>query len=169
MADAPPASTAGTITVQQAAALLMCSDRHVQMLVKSGHINKPERGRYNLVSCVHGRIAALQEERKNETKTAAENRVKDARAREIEMRNARADKALIDTADAISLVDEILGIIRSGFSGLPARMTRDLTERAKMEGEIDAILNRASARLVKKGGDLRAGRETSEDDEAADG
>lgn len=169
MADAPPASEAGTITVQQAAALLMCSDRHVQMLVKTGHIQKPNRGRYNLVSCVHGRIASLQEERKNETKTAAENRVKDARAREIEMRNARADNALIETSEAISLVDEILGIIRSGFSGLPARMTRDLKERQKMEGEIDAILNRASARLVKKGGDLRQGRADPEDAEEADG
>lgn len=171
MPDEKPAQdTAGTISLAQCEALLLCTGRHVQQLVKDGFIPKPDkRGRYSIVAAVHGRITSIQAEKKNETKTAAENRVKDARAREIEMRNARTDKAVVDIDEALAIIDEILGDVRAGFTGLPARMTRDLAERNKLEAEIDDILNRAASSLVKKGATVRAGGAAVEVEPETDG
>ena len=64
---------------------------------------------------------------------------------------------LIETTEAIEFVDEVIGQLRAGLSGIPARVTRDLEQRRKIEAEINAEFGRASAHFGKEAATLRAG------------
>jgi hypothetical protein len=48
--------------------------------------------------------------------------------------------------------------MRSELAGLPARLTRIVAERQKVETEIDGILSRLSQRAAEKAEGLEAGR-----------
>lgn len=79
--------TGSGITLEQAAALLKLTPRRVMQLVKEGWIQKTKaRGGYALVAVVHGYIDFLQDEGRRTSKSAAESRVRDRRADEIEIR-----------------------------------------------------------------------------------
>lgn len=153
----PAQAAAGTIDRDTAARLAKCTPRWINKLVQDGYIPKPARGRYTVLGVVHGRIDSLQDEQRRASKSAADSRVRDARAAEIEQRVAERSGRLIDYDDAIGSFDEALGIIRAELSGLPARVTRDLSLRRKFETEIDEILTRAADRLEQAAGDPAPG------------
>lgn len=77
---------AGMITTAQAAKLLKVSEDWVRQLSRKGYIPKAARGKFNLVSVVHGYIAYRDDDSRRTTKSASESRVRDARADEIERR-----------------------------------------------------------------------------------
>jgi hypothetical protein len=86
---------------------------------------------------------------------AAENRVRDARTREIELRTAlRA----CETEEAISAMEDLAGMVRSEFGGLPARVTRDLVLRRMIDKELSVTFNRISARLQAEAEVLQTGK-----------
>jgi hypothetical protein len=47
-------------------------------------------------------------------------------------------------------------IITTALDGLPARVTRDIAMRQRIEAEINDALNRASSRAAKRGAELAA-------------
>lgn len=144
------------IDANAAAALIKCSPRWVRELVKLGFIPRPARGCYVIGDVVHGRIDSLQDEAKRASRTASESRVRDARAREIELRTAREEAKLIETDEAIASINEVLAILKSEAAGLPARVTRDDQLREKIATEVDDIFRRASDRWEKLARELRA-------------
>lgn len=144
---APRVDQRGTIIVGDAAKLVMLEERRIQQLAVEGWIQKSERGRYLTVSVVQGYIRYLRDQLKNSTGSAAENRVRDARAAEIEMRNAKTDHELVEYSEVEALLDEISGLLKTEFNGFGAQMTRDLTMRRKIEAGVDAIFTRAAARI----------------------
>ncbi len=161
-------TTGGTIDVQQAARLLMLDPRRIQQLAAEGYIERAAQGRYRTVSVVQGYIRFLKDSIARSQQNVAENRVRDARAREIELRNAKADHALIDYAEAEGVLDEVAGLLKSEFDGFGARMTRDMTMRRKIEAGIDDIFARAAARITETLASLRATGEVVEADDEDD-
>lgn len=155
MADKAPAAV-GTIDVQTAAKLLMISDERVRQLVKMGYIERAEKGRYLLVACVQGYIRFLKDEERRSSKTAASSRKDDARTREIELRIAEREHRLVDVEESEAIVSEIIGMIRSGLAGLPARVTRDVALRRKLKSEIDGLLSKCAARADEAAASVRA-------------
>lgn len=152
----PEQATGGaTISVEKAAKLLMVTPRRVQQLARDGWIPRAAGGGYPTVGVVQGYIRFLQDEQRRASRSAAENRVRDARAQEIELRVALRKRTLIDTEEAIGTLDEIVGMVRAETTGLPARITRDLPLRRKIEQELDAIFHRVSDRLAEKADALR--------------
>lgn len=159
----------GTIPIQAAAQLLRCSDQTIHNLVKRGYIPAPTtRGRFSLVGVVQGRLRDLEERLSGTTRTAAEDRVRDQRARAIELQNAQTDHKLIETEEAINLVDEIVGMMRTELDGLPARVSRDLKFRTQLEAEVDGTFSRVKDRLAERASALRSSGELADEEAEAD-
>ncbi len=148
-------SSAGNITLQVAARLIMVTDDRVLALVKQGYIPKTGRGQYTIVGVVQGYIRFLKDGEKRSAKSAAANRVAAARAAEIELRTAERAHRLIATDEAIDFVDEIVGSLKAELSGLAARLTRDVALRRKIKAEVDGVLQRAADRCEQRSSDLR--------------
>ena len=146
------------ISLDQAARLLMVTPQWVRKLVREGWITALGRGSYPLVGVVQGYIKFLKDEERKSTKTAAASRKDEARTREIEQRIAERDRRLIDLEEHDAVLDEVVGTIKASFVGLPARVTRDLDLRAKIEAEVDDVFRSAAARLAQRGAELREGR-----------
>jgi phage terminase Nu1 subunit (DNA packaging protein) len=140
-----PKQKAQTITVGQAAALLGRSERWVTDLVQKGFIAKEARGQYSLVAVVRGAVAYYEDLIEKSNKSAAASRATDARTREIELRIAERRRELISVEDAKAVVLEFGAIVRAEFNALPARYTRDMTERRKLEQEVDGSFERIAA------------------------
>jgi phage terminase Nu1 subunit (DNA packaging protein) len=164
-----PSSVRATIGAEGIARLLMTTPRRVQQLVADGWIEKAGRNGYTIAGAVHGYIRFLKDEQRRASKTASLSRVQDARAREIELRTARDEHVLMETAECITVVDEIVGGLRSEIAGVPARVTRDIELRRKIATEIDDIFRRTADRLEQRASELRASGEAAvpvEDDDA---
>jgi hypothetical protein len=141
MADEKPATAmpANTIDLETAARLAMCTPRWIQELVKQGFIPKAERGRYTVLGVVHGRIKSLQDDQSRSSKSASATRVQDARAEEIKLRTDEKRGALLEQgqAEAIAVIDEFVGPLKSDLLAIPARVTADLALRRRIEDGID--------------------------------
>lgn len=168
MAPTPP-QEAGVITVDQAAKLLMLeSPRRIQQLVAEGYIQKDSRGRYLTVAVVQGYIKFLKENLKDRQQNTHANRLSDARARSVELKNAKDEHELVEYDEVTGVLDEIAGMLKSEFSGFGAAMTRDQTMRKKIDAGIDAIFGRAQARILETLSALAASGQVVEADSEDD-
>lgn len=158
----PPAPagprTDGLVPMGTMATLLGITTERIRQLQHTGDMPRcPQRGMISLVGGVQGYVAFLKKGAASETnKSNAEQRVRDARAREIEVRTAERENRLIDTAEAIGTMDEVLGAFLSELAGLPARVSRDRAVRDKVETEINGIRERASRRFSERASALQA-------------
>lgn len=148
---------ANYLDTQTAAALLMVTPRTIQYLAKDGWIKRAGPGKWPLVALVQGYIKSLKDETARRTKISADSRVRDARAAEIEMRMAVKARELIPLAEAVYAVEEIAGAFLAAVSALPAQITRDQRERARLETILDKTRGVLSARFAAIGAALRTG------------
>ena len=140
------AEPSGLIPIGQAARLLMISDERIRQLQKQGYIPRAlKRGVVPLVGAVQGYLRYLREDERQSSKSAAANRVTDARTREIELRIAERQRDLIPQDDARAVIGEMAAMVKAEFVGLPARVTRDLDLRRTLEQEVDASFARLAA------------------------
>jgi hypothetical protein len=70
---------------------------------------------------VQGYIRFRNDSDRRAQKSAADSRVRDARAREIELRNAVREGRLIEIDETMAIVEEMIGLFRAETAGLPAR------------------------------------------------
>lgn len=133
------------------AGLLGVSPRRVQQLHKEGVFSSVGHGRWDAMHCVPAALAhRLESEMARLAREPAEDRVRQARAREIELRIARDQRDLIPTDEAFGIIEDIIGIYRSSYGGLPARVTRDPVLRRRLEAEVDATQHRVADTLEKR-------------------
>ncbi len=161
-APAPSGDRGPLLTTDMAARLLMRTPQRIRDLAKEGWIvrqGKSSDPRYHLLDVVQGYIRFRDDADRRATKTASATRVSDARAREIELRNAIREGKYTETAEVIEFIDYITGTFRSELSGFAARCTRDLVLRRTMDTALNDILNRiadiatARAELLRSAGD----------------
>jgi hypothetical protein len=153
---APPLPNAdGTIGVEAAAEWIGVSAGRVSQLVKLGWITKTANGRYLLGNVVKGFIAFLRDEQRLASRTEAAAELTRQKAAALALRTAKEAGELCDVADALGTVDEIVGKLRADLAGLPARLTRDLEMRRRLDSEIDAIFGEASVRYEREAERLR--------------
>ena len=126
-----------TITVDQAATLLGRSRRWIYNLVEGGFIQKAGSGKYTVVGVVRGAMAYYEDQIKKNQKTAAASRVTDARTREIELKIAQRQGQLIDREEHEALLELVTGRYLGALGGIPAQVSRDPTERERVERIID--------------------------------
>jgi hypothetical protein len=130
------------VSTQVVCQLLMLSRQRVEQLVADGYIKRHSRGQYSVVAAVQGYIKFLRDETRSRNMTAAESRVRDARAKDIEVRTAVRLSHLVPRAVYEEMIEAFAGVVRSEFAGLAAACSRDLTVRRTIEREINARLRR---------------------------
>ena len=158
-ASAPASNTptTGTITVEQAAGLLMITSQWVRDLAKKGYVPRPAGGRVALIGAVQGYIRWLKDEERRTSKTATASAVQEERAREIRLRNAEKEGQLVAIESVDAVFADVLGVFRSELAGVAAAATRDLTLRGQIDDRINDALDRARGRFEASRDALRAG------------
>lgn len=159
----------GLIPIGQAARLLMISEERIRQLVKQGYVPVSEkRGHVQLVGSVQGYIRFLKDDERRSSKSAADARVRDARAAEIERRMAREDRDIIMLEEAMAAYDFATGLYLESVSGLPARMTRNVSERRRLEAICDGERQRLADRFAEGASALRTGSTAADTDDEDD-
>lgn len=144
------------IGAEVAAALIMVTPRRLQQLTTEGWIKREGRGQYTIKDVVQGYIAFKDDLLRKAEKNATENRIRDARAREIELRTAREEGALVPTEEAVAYTQAVVGELISRMNGLPAQITRDLDERRRIEAMLDRIRADVAAVIAEHGSVYRS-------------
>jgi hypothetical protein len=148
------------LNTADAAKLIGKSKIWLAKLVTDGFVEPGDKqGRetvYKPADVAQGYARYLTDEQRRSSKSATLSEVQSARAAEIRLRIAREDHKLIDLDEALAVLDEIVGGLRSDFSGLAASTTRDPALRLTIEEKVDAIFQRHADGLNQKAKSLRA-------------
>src|SRR5256885_531691 len=99
------------ISTAVACQLLMLSRQRLDQLAKDGWIARDAPGHWRLLDLVQGYIRFLRDEGRRTSKSAADSRVRDARAAEIELRNAIRQRELITMAESMMAIDTVCGAV----------------------------------------------------------
>lgn len=144
--------------------------QRVGQLVAEGVIKPLEahRGFFDWSEATGCYVSWLREQDRRSSKSAAESRVRDARAEEIMLRVRLRAGDLMQRSEHVDILDEVVGMFRAELSGLPARLTRDLQERGRIEQAVNDILDRISAAAADTARNLAVARGTGDEANAAD-
>jgi hypothetical protein len=131
-------------TLETLALCFGVTSARVNQLVSEGWFKRVDgqRGRYNWREAVSGFVRYMRDEDRRSSKSASQMRVKDAQARDIEVRTQQRLGRLIPLEVYEEMIDNVAGMVRSEFAGLAAASTRDLTMRRIIEREVNARLRR---------------------------
>jgi hypothetical protein len=144
------------VSLADAAKLIGKSSTWIGKLVHGGYLKRLARGRYKPCDVAQGHIRFMTDAQRRASKSGTLAAVQSARAREIELRIARADHELVEVDEATGVLDEVLGGLKADLDGLGASVTRDAGLRAAIEAKVDEILRRAAEGLQQKAKALRA-------------
>lgn len=155
-----------TVSTTALAGLLGVSPRQVRNRMDAAGVKSAVRGEWPLGASIRALLAAA--DRKGEPNPLATARARsiNAQARQRELALARDEGRLIDREVFSHAFDQVMGAIIEQLDGMPARITRDITLRRRIEGEIRDARLRAVASIQKAAERLAAGDDFA-DDEAA--
>lgn len=128
------------------ARILGVTTRQARNQLETAGVKAVAWGQWPLAGSIRAIVAKAREAKEPDALAAARARAINAKARQTEIALARAERDLIPLEDAIAGMDELVGVTREVLIGLPARITRDLDLRRKIEAEVHA----GQLRIVKK-------------------
>jgi phage terminase Nu1 subunit (DNA packaging protein) len=155
-----------TVTATAMAALLQIDRALVGRMAADGILPRGADGRFDPIAAMSAYIKHLRTKARERSQSAAHSILQEARAEEIRLRTAERLRELIEMTDALAAIDSTFGTIKSEMSGIPARVTRDLSMRRTIEKELDGVLSRAAARLEKAAAALESGADPLDDNRA---
>ena len=133
-------------TLTDSATLARCwglATSRISQFVAEGWLKTTgKKGQYNWFDACQGYVRWLRDEDRKTSKSAADTRMRDAKAREIEVRTQQRLSRLVPLDIYDEMLDNIAGVVRSEFAGLAAACTRDLVMRRIIEREVNARLRR---------------------------
>ena len=149
---APVTALDALLTAGEASMLLGVTGRQVRALAAAGKIPKASRGRYRLGDLVPGYLASMAAERQRQAGGAAETDFRKLRTAELSLRVDERTGRLEAEAQtaALDVIDDAAGALRSALAAVPARVTRDLAIRGRIESEIDYALTTIADRLDRE-------------------
>lgn len=137
----------------------------INELVKEGVLIQSEDGSYNLADCIRRYVDYKVGLAKNASDSSSKNdRLKDAKAQEIELKLQQRERTLVRLDDAIAQIDWVVGKMLAAMSGIPARVTRNPRERQRIEQIINGVRQRLADDFEKRQRDFAAGRAVDETD-----
>lgn len=153
---------AGTITTTQAAKLLGVSEAWIGKLHKMEYVPKAGRGKWNLVAVVQGYIRFLKDEDRRSSKSASASRMQDVKTARLEMQMQQERRELVPLEDTRLVLDTAAGLLKSSIMAVPAKYTRDIKERRRLEGLLAEALGQIASGIDKKADALAAGEDVVE-------
>ncbi|MBX9757360.1 MAG: hypothetical protein K2Y29_01190 [Beijerinckiaceae bacterium] len=157
-----------TVPGDVVASFLGVSLERVRQLAEEGVIPREGKGKFPLRPCVVAYCNWTRDESRKANKSAASSRVQDRRTRLLDLQIAREENRLIETDEALAVVDEIVATFKGELQGLPSRVTKDAALRATIEHEIDRICDTAANLLAERGDALREGGDARASDATDD-
>lgn len=150
------------ISGPELAKLVGVTDRQLRNLATEGVIPKPERRKYELRASV---LAIIDRARSQAASAADEQRIAfmQAKREALELQTAEKRREVIHIDEHHAVLDLIVAKVREEVIGLPARVTRDMDLRRKLETEAHATLNRLSKSLDDAAEAIRRGDKTLDD------
>jgi hypothetical protein len=148
------------VSTADLALILGVTPRRLQQLAAAKVFLAARHGEWELAASVQAFVKhQVESEAAKHAKTRGKAREKldQVKAEREALKLDQERAALMPTAEALAILDDIVGVIRTGCAGLPARITRDLALRGKIETELDAILGRAADQLEQRSVALRSG------------
>jgi hypothetical protein len=115
-----------------------------------------KRGRYNWFDACQGYVRWMRDENRQTSKSAADSRMRDAKAHDIEVRTKQRLGRLVPIEIYDEMIDSMAGVVRSEFAGLAATCTREMTMRRIIEREVNARLRRIAEHAMAQGLRLEA-------------
>ena len=143
--------------------ILGISERRVRQLAAEGKIPKPTRGKFDAPACVRAVLDAARADRPESSLEKARARAIDARARAQEMKIAREERELIPFDDAMESMELMMGAVNTAFVTLPARFTRNLETREKLDELIFVIRTELADKLHELSNRYLQGKNEHED------
>jgi hypothetical protein len=137
----------GTVSIEFFARVYELNVERIRQLIKEGWIPRGPRGRVNFIQGIRGMDRYRQDQLKRSTERLGDTKIKDARAREIEMRIAQKTGALIEYGEALAICQTLFGALKAELDGLPAGVTRERELRHRIEDRINGALGRVVKRL----------------------
>jgi hypothetical protein len=159
------------ISTEFLARLLGLTPQRVGQLTQSGTLSKVGHGRYNGPDSVQAYISfkARNENERLRAADTTQDALKFEKTRKIKLENDERERTLVDTGNAMTALDVIVGMLRADLAGVPARVTDDVALRRQIEHAIDQALGGLADRFAKAGAALREGRDPDEADGEDDG
>ncbi len=151
------------------AKVLGLSERRVQILLKEGVLIGNSRSSYPLADNVARYVDFKEKAAAEKAAPAAADGLRTKREEQLAIRIGREDRQLITLSEAMEFVDNICGRFLQTISGLPARHTRDLAERKRLEATCDDVRQELSDDFGKEQRALRTGvpiAEAADEDDA---
>jgi hypothetical protein len=129
--------------VNAAAQLLGTSAAWVRQLVKDGFLSREPNGLYRGDRVCRGYIRFLRDDDRRASRVQSATRLHDAKAELVAVQVQARSAQLVKEArqEAISTAEILIASVLSDMSALPARCTRDLPMRQKIEDEVELIRN----------------------------
>ena len=147
------------VSTADLAEILGVSARRIQQLAVAGVLRRQSHGEWVLPESVQAFVEhKVQSEIKRLSKGEANgaDRLKEIKIRREALKLAREERELVPLADAIYAMDQVAGTVALQVNNIPARYTRDLDERDRLQAEIDDVLKTVADRIEKCGAALRA-------------
>ncbi len=136
------------VSTEVAGEIAGMSAERIRQLTKEGWIEKLGPNRYLAAAVVSGVLAYKDDQIARLSRAGSSSKLQDARAAEIEVRTAERLKTLqrLGRDEGLAVVDAVLGPMRSDLQSVPARVTKDLALRRRLEGELNGVLDSAADR-----------------------
>jgi hypothetical protein len=147
------------VTTTEFAAFADYTATYIRQLQRAESLPRGPRGMIPFVAGVRALIRFLRDSERRSSRTAADGRVRDARAHDLEVRTAERLGVLVPIEAFDAMIDDIVGAFRSELSGLPARITRDITLRRNIEREIYGLLERVTGLCTDHSERMAKGRD----------
>ncbi len=146
------------------ASILGITTRRLGQLVMEGVLEKRGRGSFNVAESVQAFVDFKVRAEVSRLAPSAANRLQERKEQLLAMRISRDERTLIDLSEATDAVDAVVGTFLETLSILPARISRDPTERKRIETICDAERQRISDSFAKTAQTLRTGISPDEAD-----
>jgi phage terminase Nu1 subunit (DNA packaging protein) len=123
---------------------------YVVKLATDGVISKRPDGKFNQDAARIAYIKWLRDPARRAARSEAQSEFVKAKTHLIQLKIAQQEGLLMEVADCDALIDEICGLMRTGLSGLAARVTRDLQVRRTIDSVIHEILTEISVAAARR-------------------
>lgn len=131
-----------TITLAGLRKLTGAADGEIEALIAAGTLPALDGDKLPMIEAVQAFLAHLRESARTASASAAMARARDARAEASELALAISRRDVIPDGEAEMATDFLCGRISEVIGGLPARVTRDLCDRRRIE---DALMKAQEA------------------------
>jgi phage terminase Nu1 subunit (DNA packaging protein) len=137
------------VSLSEAMRLTGYTKQNLQKLIDVGRIKRKDRATFELGDLFSGVMAHLRSERRANPKSPAQLRLLEAKALEVEMRNAVAAGDLISYSEHQEIFDIIVGAFKSSMLSIPARFSRDRAVRKQLDKYIFDALAQCSKDIMR--------------------